>query len=522
MLSISAISDIRHYFKASHCPTLHYKNKAMEKFFNYIQNIKTGRILLAVLGIFAVLQSAASCNSERIRSIANIAHKDTSVAAFIQQYLNDSNSKTLGLYFPNSVKRFYDANYGEAAWVKEQSNSKQTWEAMLLLDCVLQYGLSHDDYHPKELLYKPLHEMLEEPGKISNSDKAKFDILLSDAMISFMNNLHYGKLNPVYYTEKIDAGLMLPFHAEDALADARQQSNFMNAVLSVQPKSKQYAAMQDRMRLLKGMYQDDCYEVPESEVRKIAINMERMRWAEIDEGAYIQVNIPSYKLEFIQPDTTCEFKVIVGKPTAQTPSLTSEITYFTTYPEWKIPQSIFAKELLPKALKDTSYLDNNHFTIYDKAGNYVKPSKVNLRNVKRHLQMYYVRQSSGCDNALGNLVFRFQNIYDIYLHDTPEQQLFKKEERAFSHSCVRVENAQHLAELILKFSGDENKIAFFHKAFNGHLTRNISLKKHVPIKITYLTCEVKQGLTITYKDIYNLDKSLEMALYNTTQTLTQK
>lgn len=494
----------------------------MERFFKYVKGSRTRHVLLAILLIIAVLQSTASCNNERVKSIVKVVYKDTSVAAFIQQCLNDNNANALGLYFPNSVKRFYEANNGEAAWVKEQSNPKQTWEAMLLLDCVLQYGLSHDDYHPKELLYKPLHEMLEEPGKIGNSDKARFDILLSDAIITFMNNLHYGKLNPAYYADKIDVDLMLPFHAEDALTGARKQSDFMDAILSVQPKSKQYAAMQDRMRLLKGQYQEDCYEVPESEVRKIAINMERLRWAEINENAYIQVNIPSYNLKFIQPDTTYEFKVVVGKPTAQTPSLNSEITYFTTFPEWRIPQSIFVKELLPKALKDTMYLDNNHFTIYDKAGNYVKPTRTNLRNVKRRAQSYYARQSSGCDNALGNLVFRFQNIYDIYLHDTPEQQLFKKQERAFSHSCIRVENAQHLAELVLKFSGDENKITILHKAYNGHLTRNISLKKHLPIKITYLTCEVKEGLVITYKDIYNLDKSLEMALYNTTQTLTQK
>ena len=189
----------------------------MERLLRYVPNIKTAGFLLAVFGIFAVLQSTAACNSKRIRSITKVVQRDTSVSAYIQQYLGDNDAKGLGLYFPNSVKRFYDANNGEAAWVKEQNNPKQTWEAMLLLDCVLQYGLSHDDYHPKELLYKPLHEMLEEPGKIGNSDKAKFDILLSDAMISFMNNLHYGKLNPVYYTDKIDAGLMLPFHAEDAL-----------------------------------------------------------------------------------------------------------------------------------------------------------------------------------------------------------------------------------------------------------------------------------------------------------------
>jgi murein L,D-transpeptidase YcbB/YkuD len=490
----------------------------MKTIFKQMQWTKIHRLILAIFLLLSYLQGSASCKNIHSKSLSN---NDTTVTAFIQQYLHNSNAGK-ALYYPNTVKRFYDASNGEAAWIKEQSNSKQTWEAMLLLDCVLQFGLSHDDYHPKELLYVPLHTMIEEPRKISNSQKAKFDILLTDALITFMNHLHYGKLNPAYYADKVDAGLMIPFHAETALLDARQQNNFMAAVLSVQPKSKQYAAMQDRMRLLKGQYQADCYEIPESEVRKIAINMERLRWAEISEDVYIHVNIPSYTLKFIQPDTTYDFRVIVGKPTAQTPSLNSVINYFTTFPEWKIPQKIFARELLPKALKDTAYLDNNHFTIYDKAGNYIKPNKATLLKVKRHPELYYARQSSGCDNALGNIVFRFQNIYDIYLHDTPEKQLFGKEQRPFSHSCIRVENAQHLAELILEYSGDTNKIAILNKAVRAHLTKNISLKKPVPIKITYLTCEVKEGLTMMYKDIYNLDKSLEMALYNTTETLTLK
>jgi L,D-transpeptidase YcbB len=489
----------------------------MKKVFKHDGWARAGKVLLTSFLVVAALQGFASSGGLRI---SNAADKDTTVSAFIQQYLG--NAKALGLYYPISVKRFYEANNGEAAWVKEQSNPKQTWEAMMLLDCVLQYGLFHSDYHPKELLYAPLHTMLEEPGKIGNSQKAKFDILLSDALITLMNNLHYGKLNPVYSEEKIDADLKLPFHAEDALMDARKQAAFASAVLKVQPKSKQYAAMQDRMRVLKGQYQEDCYEVPESDVRKIAINMERLRWAEINEDGYLQINIPSYTLKFIQPDTTYEFRVVVGKTTAQTPSLSSTITYLTTFPEWKIPQKIFVKELLPKALKYNSYIENSHFVIYDKAGNYIEPTKSNLGKVKRNPDFYYARQSSGCDNALGNIVFRFQNVYDIYLHDTPEQQLFKKEERAFSHSCIRVEKAQYLADLVLKYSGDANKIVLLNKAVKNQLTRNISLTKPLPIKITYLTCEVKQGLIVTYKDIYDLDKSLEMALYNSTQTLTLK
>lgn len=446
--------------------------------------------------------------------------KDTSVSAIVQAYLSASKSIP-ELQYPGSVQRFYNLNNNQAAWVKEATDPKQTWEAMMLLDCVLQYGLFHADYHPKELLYQPLHDMLETQGKISNRQKAKFDILLTDALITLLNNLHYGKLNPVYSADKIDAGGQLPFYAESALMNARTQKNFMSSIESVQPKSKIYHNMQDRMRQLKGVYQEDCYQMPEDEVRKIAINLERLRWAEIDEDTYVIVNIPAFTLRLVQPDTVYEFKVVVGKTSAPTPTLASDITYFTTFPEWKIPQQIFVKELLPKALRDTAYLVNNHYSIYAKDGSLVTPGEKVLKAIARNPKGYYAHQSSGCDNALGQIVFRFANVYDIYLHDTPEQQLFKNDERAFSHSCIRVEKAAELAGLLLKDGDAADKKIIFDKAMKRHLTRNISLKKSVPIKVVYLTCIIKQGTLITFKDIYGLDKPLEMALYNTTETLTK-
>jgi murein L,D-transpeptidase YcbB/YkuD len=476
------------------------------------------RIVFFALLLCGALRSFASCN---VQGVKKAAARDTSVSALIQQYLVSGKINAI-LYYPKSVGRFYESGNYKATWVEKEPDTKQTWETMMMLDCVLQYGLSHDDYHPKELLYDPLHTMIEEPGKISNDKKARFDILLTDALINLMNNLHYGKLNPVYPAEKIDDGLMLPFHAETALIAAKQQQNFTSAIAKAQPQCKQYLAMQDRMRVLKGQKLEDCYEVTDTEVRKIAINMERLRWAEIDGGSYIQINIPAYTLKFSALDSAYDFKVVVGKTTAQTPSLNSNITYFTTFPEWKIPQKIFVAEILPKAIKDISYLENSHFSIYDKAGNYVKADKATLLQIKRNPQLYSARQSNGCDNALGQLVFRFQNEYDIYLHDTPEQQLFKKDERAFSHSCIRVEKAQELARLLLKYDDNNGKIAILDRAMQSRLTKNISFKKPVPIKIVYLTCEIKEGVVINYKDIYNLDKRLEMALYGAPQTLTEK
>jgi L,D-transpeptidase YcbB len=518
--TIRILCDDRHYLAGNNQGTLDkQKVKIMKNRAAVFSVSRTVGTVLFTLLLCGALKGFSSTNSHRLN---NLAGKDTSVSALIQQYLASTQVNSI-LYYPKSVKRFYESANYQAAWVeRKEPDTRQTWEAMMMLDCVLQYGLSHEDYHPKELLYDPLHTMIEEPGNISNDKKARFDMLLTDALINLMNNLHYGKLNPVYSAEKIDEGLMLPFHAETALAAARQQPDLMSAIAKAQPQCKQYLAMQNRMRVLKGQYLEDCYDVPDTLVRKIAINMERLRWAEIDGSSYIEVNIPAYTLEFDQPDTAYGFKVVVGKTTAQTPSLNSSITYFTTFPEWKVPQKIFVTEIVPKALKDINYLENSHFSIYDRAGNYVKADKATLLRIKRTPQLYSARQSNGCDNALGQLVFRFQNEYDIYLHDTPEQQLFKKDERAFSPSCIRVERAQELARLLLKYDGDNGKIAILDRAMKSRLTKNVTLKKPVPIKIVYLTCEVKEGTVINYKDVYNLDKQLEMALYGAPQTFTQK
>src|SRR6187402_1169849 len=109
-----------------------------------------------------------------------------------------------GLYYPNSVERFYKENGYNLAWIAPDTIKTHAWDAMLLLDCVLHYGLSHADYHPKQLQYVTLHKLINQKG--TADENASYDVLLTDAMISFINNLHYGKLNPDYSPTKIDAG----------------------------------------------------------------------------------------------------------------------------------------------------------------------------------------------------------------------------------------------------------------------------------------------------------------------------
>lgn len=436
--------------------------------------------------------------------------RDSLISAELQRQLKNGE---LNLYYPKTVNRIYLEKKFKPLWINPQGGEGVAWQAMLLIDCVRQFGLSHADYHPKELLYDLLHDILDPSKKVSIIKQARFEIILTDAIIAFINHLHYGKLNPYFTTAQIDAGNVNGFKSEGALINALTEKDFMTAIAVVQPKSKEYQDLQYHMRKLTGLLQGDCYEIPEADIRQMAINMERLRWADIQGDNYIHINIPSYNLMFHQPDTTYQFKVIVGKPGNPTPTLSSEITYFTTAPEWNVPAKIFRKELLPKALRILNYLENNNFSIYNKEGKYINPTKANLKQIILNSAGYYARQSSGCDNALGQVVFRFDNPFNVYLHDTPEPQLFNKTDRAFSHGCIRVQQALKLADLILANDGSANKIKAMQQAAAAYKKQSFSLKNALPIRITYLTCIVHEGMLTKFKDVYNLDKSLEMALY---------
>ena len=178
------------------------------------------------------------------------------------------------LYYPLSVQRFYKQNGYKLAWIASDTIKTHVWDAMLLLDCVRQYGLNHEDYHPEQLLYPDLHQLIQQNKK--GKAAAVYDIFLTDAIIRFINDLHYGKLNPVYNTAKIDRGLY--FSAYKTLITALNTINFVNVINGTQPKSKLYFNLQDHMRLLVGQRSGDCYTIPQALIRKMAINMERLRW----------------------------------------------------------------------------------------------------------------------------------------------------------------------------------------------------------------------------------------------------
>ncbi len=236
--------------------------------------------------------------------------------------------------------------------------------------------------------------------------------------------------------------------------------------------------------------------VPVSErIRTISLNMERCRWIDpklARAQEYIAVNIPSYRLLYFRNGKPYfSSRVVVGKELSQTVVFSGELSYITFSPYWNVPKSILQNEILPAIKKDPGYLQKHNM-------------EWNGKNV---------RQRPGPDNSLGLVKFMFPNSNNIYLHDTPAKSLFSKEERAFSHGCVRVERARELALEITARDGSWTP-EMVDEAMARGVENNYVLKKKIPVYIAYFTAWAdSEGNVAFFDDIYKRDPALSEMLF---------
>jgi murein L,D-transpeptidase YcbB/YkuD len=231
-------------------------------------------------------------------------------------------------------------------------------------------------------------------------------------------------------------------------------------------------------------------------IKTISVNMERCRWIspKINYAQeYIAVNIPSFKLLYFRDAKPYLIsKVIVGKEFNKTAVFSGKMSYIAFSPYWNVPNSIYQKEILPKLKKNPQYLQEQ-----------------NMEWFKGSL-----RQKPGVDNALGLVKFIFPNSNNIYLHDTPSKSFFKKEKRAFSHGCIRVEKAHELALAIM----DKDALWSAQKvdaAMHAEKESVYILKNTIPVYIAYFTAWADQDGNIAfYEDLYNRDNDLAKMLFD--------
>jgi murein L,D-transpeptidase YcbB/YkuD len=184
---------------------------------------------------------------------------------------------------------------------------------------------------------------------------------------------------------------------------------------------------------------------------KLSINYYRWLYCLTREQSVIVVNIPAaYMKVYDQAGVILEMRMVVGQPSKPTPTLSSRISEVVLYPYWMVPRSIATKELLPAIKRNPGYVNANNFQILNSNGKIVDPYKVDWKPITAFNFPYIIRQSTGCDNALGLIKLDFYNPFSVYLHDTPLKSFFSMNKRYFSHGCMRMEKPMELGHMVLK------------------------------------------------------------------------
>lgn len=258
----------------------------------------------------------------------------------------------------------------------------------------------------------------------------------------------------------------------------------------------------------------DALNVPLSfRISQMVANLERWRWMPSSLGErYILVNVPEFRMDLVEGDRTAlTMRVVVGKTQSQTPVFSDQMTYLELNPSWNLPATITRDEIVPKLASDPGYLTRNNIEVV-KGNETVDPYSVDLSQLGQSGSEYRLRQAPGAANPLGQVKFMFPNQFDVYLHDTPADHLFSREERDFSHGCIRLEKPVELADYLLK---DDPK--WTPQAIQAALTTDepvtVQLKKPLPVHILYWTAWVEKDGTVQFrKDIYGHDAALFEAL----------
>lgn len=445
-----------------------------------LAQVRQSRSLLARIGpiAFGALASAVACAPAEPPGRAGDKEPTVSlVSAPPKPTIADANAGLADLIesAPKSVagerlnvellRRFYARRGFAPVWETRQG------QANSLMDAVARAG--HHGLAPELFVHA---ELLRSPAALSALDR---ELLLSNAFLSYADALARGAVpverrrdNETLTPEPIDIAAVL---------DAAIGSPDPAAVIEgLAPTTPTY-------RMLRQALQD---KTAPTRLREIRVNLERERWLPRRLPAErVWVNVADGRLVLYRDDQPVfSTRVIVGMTERrnQSPELQTPIDGIWFNPPWNVPKDI-AEGMLAKARLDPTYLARHNMVML--------PDGV-------------LQQRGGGNSALGQMMFHMNNRFDVYLHDTPSKNLFGRDDRRFSHGCIRVEDPKKLAALLMRQSSEE----IDEMIATGSATWR-ALPKPVPVFVVYETAFADADAKLQFRaDIYSRDVEIAQSL----------
>jgi L,D-transpeptidase YcbB len=219
---------------------------------------------------------------------------------------------------------------------------------------------------------------------------------------------------------------------------------------------------------------------------------------------FVAANIPAAQIEAIENGVAVtRHTAVVGKPDRPSPEINSKIVEINFNPYWTVPVSIVRKDLIPKMQDTPDYLEKNHIRVIDPRGNEVTPAQINWYS--EDAVNYKFKQDPGSFNSLGSLRINFPSAHGVYMHDTPQKNLFGEDFRFHSSGCMRVQNVRELVNWLLTDTPAWPREEIEQVVKSGE-RKDARIAKPVPLQWVYITAwSTSDGVVQFRDDIYNKD-----------------
>ena len=368
------------------------------------------------------------------------------------------------------LRSFYARHGFTPVWTTREEQAKSLINALLRAD---DHGLAPELFHA---------DLLRSPAALPALDR---ELLLSDGLLSYADALARGAV-PVERRSDNQVLTPGPVDVVAALDAAIASPDPAAAIEALAPTSETY-------RMLRQALHDSRAGVavggkPSStRVRDIVVNLERERWLPRRLPAdRVWVNAADGRLVMYRDDRPVfSTRVVVGQDDRrnQSPEFQASIEAMWLNPPWVIPQDIVKDEILPLVARNPNYLAQHNMEMLPDGG---------------------VQQRASPYSGLGVLMFDMRNRFDVYLHDTPSKDLFARDNRRVSHGCIRVDNPQKLAALLM-----EQPIDAINEAIATSGTVRRELPKPVPVFVVYETAFADADGKLQFRaDVYGRDAAI--------------
>ena len=368
------------------------------------------------------------------------------------------------------LRRFYARRGFEPVWASRPD------QANALVDAVMrsgEHGLDPELFHAGLLLRRNMFPPIRRELLLSHSFMTYADALASGA-VPAQRRRDSEALRP----EPVDVAV-----AMDSALDSHDPVEVIEALAPATPSYRLLREALARSRSISRIGGGG----PADLSRRIEVNLERQRWLPRPLPAdRVWVNVADQQLVLYRADLPVfASRVVVGRDIerSQSPEFRADIEASFFNPPWVIPADIVTAEIRPRIERDPDYLLRNNMILRDNGE---------------------VEQQPGPQAGLGLIMFDMPNRFDVYLHDTPERNIFSRDNRRISHGCIRVENPLEFAALLMRRPVDE-----IHQGIAAGGTSRNRLPRAVPVFVTYQTAFADAEGTLQFRpDFYDRDPGI--------------